>query len=302
MSTATAGADIFLLGVPRAGTTSMCSAFSHHPELYVCAMKEPHHYVFETGHDLFAGPDDHTSRRAWVADADDYRRLFRRADGRLAVDGSTNYLQWPGALEAIAADRPQAKTVVVLRDPVERAASAYRLRRWQEVEPIDDFEAALAAEGTRMDEGWLPTWGYRRLSRYADAIERWQGLFPAHQRLVLRFDDLVAEPEATLARTYRFLGVADDTALDLPRENIGGANRFPALARVLNRGARWKRTAKEWAPAPAHRVWERLQQANARPTEVTIDPATADRLRHEFADDVRRTAELTDLDLSGWLP
>lgn len=302
MTTEPTGADIFLLGVPRAGTTSMCSAFSHHPELFVCAMKEPHHYVFDTGHELFAGPHDDVSRRAWVADADDYRKLFRRADGRQTVDGSTNHLQWPGALEAIAADRPRAKTVVVLRDPVERAASAYRLRRWQEVEPIDDFGAALAAEDERMASGWLLTWGYRRLSRYADAIERWQTLFPAEQRLVLRFEDLVTEPEATLARTYRFLGVRDDTALELPVENVGGANRFPALARVLNRGARWKRTAKEWAPAPAHRMWERLQQANARPTEVTVDPAISERLRAEFADDVRRTADLTGLDLSGWLP
>lgn len=294
--------DVFVLGVPRAGTTSICSAFALHPELYVCAMKEPHHYVFRGGEDLFSGPGDDLAQRTWVADRDDYARLFRRAGGRRAVDGSTNHLQWPGALEALAAEHPEASTIVVLRDPVERAASAYRLRRWQEVEPLADFGAALAAEEERVAAGWLPTWWYRRLSLYADAIERWQSLFPEEQRLVIRFDDLVADPAATLAEAYRFLGVRDDVALELPRENVGGANRSAALAKILNRGSRWKRTAKDWAPGIALRAWERLQRANARDTEVVVDPIIEDRLREEFAEDVRRTAALTGLDLSRWLP
>ena len=146
---------------------------------------------------------------------------------------------------------PDAKLVVVLRDPVDRAWSHYRHnRKWHRED--SDLAGALRAE----DELWAaadadlaaglspaPTVAmldksYVRRSRYADQLARYTAAFPRHQLLVLSFDDVTSRPHETMARVFAFLGlppveVVAEAKNANPAQASGAAPSVPGAVRAL---------------------------------------------------------------------
>jgi hypothetical protein len=115
---------------------------------------------------------------------------------------------------------PDAKLIVILRDPVERAHSNWTHLWSAGLEPIGDFVLACAEEQRRIDAGWASFWHYTRLSRYGEQLEHVFSLFPREQVHVIRYRQLVDEPAKTLDEIFRFLGVARGVVTEIPRQNV----------------------------------------------------------------------------------
>jgi hypothetical protein len=118
---------------------------------------------------------------------------------------------------------------VLLRDPVERALSHYYHEVALGREPLS-FEQAIEAESerTRGEEERLVRepgyfshawWDYTYLARgrYAEQLERWFGVFPREQLLVVASNELAAEPGQTYARVLEFLGASPHQLGSYPR-------------------------------------------------------------------------------------
>lgn len=201
--------DFLIIGGKRCGTTSAYNYLLRHPlvrPLVPRAAKIKGTYFF----------DVHYGRGLrW------YRSHFptRWVTGPGAVTGEASpyYLGHPLAAERAARAVPGARIVVLLRDPVDRAYSHWReqVRRGREVL---DFPAALAAEDRRLagEEERLRTepgyysrahehFAYLSRGRYAEQLPAWTDRFPAERRLVLRSEDLYADPAGTYAELCRFL-------------------------------------------------------------------------------------------------
>ena len=152
------------------------------------------------------------------------------------------------------------KLIVILRDPVERAYSQWRLERRRGTEPLS-FEDALDREASELTlelELLLETSGYRDApfstsyvarGRYAEQLDRWFELFPREQVLVLLSEDLLTDPAAVMSGIAQFLDVPEWSAGELP--NPRGAGRRGAAA-----GTR-ERLANEFAE-PNRRLEELL--------------------------------------------
>ena len=136
-------------------------------------------------------------------------------------EASPYYISHPHAAERARQLVPDAKIICVLRHPVERAFSHYRERVKQGVETLDTFEAALDAEPDRIagevdrmerDPSYVSwnhlNFAYTDQSLYAASLERWFEQWPREQMLVLRSEDLYADPAAVLDQTREFLGLA----------------------------------------------------------------------------------------------
>lgn len=135
-------------------------------------------------------------------------------------EASPYYISHPHAAERSRQLVPDAKVICVLRHPVERAFSHYRERVKQGVETLATFEAALDAEAGRIDgevermerDPSYVSWehlnfAYCDQSRYAASLERWFAHWPREQMLILRSEDLYADPAAVLDQTRAFLGL-----------------------------------------------------------------------------------------------
>jgi hypothetical protein len=186
-----------IAGVQKAGTTALFDYLSEQPELSLSHVKETHFF------------DD--DERDWARpDYAPYHALFDAPDGRLRGEATPIYLYWPGSLERMAAYNPAMRVMVLLRDPVARAWSHWRM------EYARGFEQAPFAwcirEGRRRLFEAEP-WGHHRAFSYVERgfygeqVERLLTLFPREQVLVLTAEALQAEPTTTLAQVRAFLGL-----------------------------------------------------------------------------------------------
>ncbi len=165
--------DAVILGAQKCGTTSLHGYLVQHPGVIAPLRKEVHFF------DL-----NYARGENW------YRAHFGR-DGEpgLNLDASPYYLFHPAVPQRMHALLPDARMVVLLRDPARRAYSHYWHERAKGREPLD-FEAAIAAEPDRIEVADARLAGgslerspdhqhfsYLARGRYAEQLERWFALF-----------------------------------------------------------------------------------------------------------------------------
>jgi len=207
--------DFLILGAQKAGTTALYAYLRRHPHITGPSWKEVSFF------------DRHWTRgEAW------YRGNFPnvlRARGDLVGEASPSYLFHPLAPRRVAALVPDAKLIVLVRNPVDRAYSHYHHEVALGREPLS-FEDALAAEDGRTagEEARLAAepgyfshawWNHTYKARgcYAEQLERWLDVFPLERLLVLPSEELLGEPGRTHARVLEFLGAEPHLLDSYPR-------------------------------------------------------------------------------------
>lgn len=214
--------DYLVVGAQKCGSTSLCSMISEHPDVAPALVKEVH--FFETQANFAKGAD-------W------YRAFFpteKEADGKLTGEG-TPLMHHPLATRRIAAMVPEARIIVILRDPVSRSWSQYT-HDFVRGRVSTSFEDLVAAEEAMPDlsiealgEDTKDARRWQRLSllrrgRYAEQIERWRVHFPREQMLILFLNDLAADPQGTMDRVHAFLDLAPRDIGTLKRMNTALRN------------------------------------------------------------------------------
>jgi Sulfotransferase family len=300
--------DFFLMGAPKAGTTALHAALAQHPRLYLSPVKEPKFYLCDgrpPARGDHRGPGDAHSAQEWIWRRDRYEALFEAAPPGVPKGESTPFYLYDRAAQArIHADVPQARLLVVLRDPVDRAYSNWMHLRSDGLEPIEDFAAAWAAEDERVARGWAPFWHYRRLGFYGEQLRDLIDLFGADQVHVLRYRDLVVDPVEALDAVCAFLGVEGGLLTGARKANshpyVAPSPRARRLSRVIRAGA----AAGSFLPP---RVWRQasrpllasLQREGAR--RPVLDPALRLELVQTYREDNALLGELTGRSFADWL-
>jgi len=194
--------DFLVIGAQKAGTTTLHHLLAKHPDLYLPAQKEIHFFSLHDGYGL-----------DWYG-----RHYCDAAPQQLCGDITPYYLFHPRAPLQIHTVLPEARLIVLLRDPVERALSQFFHAKRHGFESLD-LEAALAAEQERLADAQqaLETPGsqhyshqkhsYVSRSRYEHQLNRYAELFPTQQLMVCRSEDLFTEPTTCLDRITAFLGI-----------------------------------------------------------------------------------------------
>jgi hypothetical protein len=188
--------DFLIAGVQKGGTTALYDYLAEQGGVALSLRKETH----------FFDDEEQDWRRP---DYEAYHSRFPPAEGRPCGEATPIYTYWPNSLERAAAYNPAIKIVVMLRDPVERAWSHWRMEyaRGAEREP---FAWCVRAGRRRLFEA--TPWGHHRefsyVERgfYGEQVERLYGVFPKAQVLLLRAEDLRADPGPVLAKVRGFIG------------------------------------------------------------------------------------------------
>jgi len=212
--------DFVVIGAQKAGTTALFDHLSDDPRLNLSTVKETHFFDDETVD--WARPDYGA-----------YHAHFDLSRPGPMGEATPIYIFWPDSLERLAAYNPNARLILMLRDPVKRAFSHWQMEFARGVETLP-FARAIR-EGRARLEGKAPHHPDRRVFTYVERgfygeqVERLLRLFPRDRLLVLRADDLRRDPTRTLSRVYAFL---DMTAPDGP-----AAPREVHVARAMDYGS-----------------------------------------------------------------
>lgn len=234
--------NLFLCSAPRSGSTQLAAWLATHKDIGIASIKEPnyfaqHEFPEEYVRDVHLNDVDPAKyvqsgskkimQFAIFREKGHYEFLYRDLKERWRLDASTTYLHASGAAESILAHEPQAKVIILTRDPVARAMSHYRLairtgRTTRSLAEELEDEAQLVTP--------LPARFLLRQSRYDDAISAYKSVFPPDQIMVLAFEDVVKNPKAALAQVSVFLDVEPDGFdLSVREQNAGDAPRFGKL-------------------------------------------------------------------------
>jgi len=184
-----------VIGAAKSGSTSLYYYLKQHPQIFMSPVKEPRFVALE-GHALdFRGPGDKRVRETTVTTLEGYQRLFDGVrDERAAGEASVLYLHHPDAAVSIARYVPDVKLIALLRDPSERAYSAFLYHTRDGHEPLATFEEALDDEARRLAAGWYHGWGYRDFGFYHRHLSRYFGRFDADRIRVYLTEDLDRAP------------------------------------------------------------------------------------------------------------
>jgi Sulfotransferase family len=297
--------DFFIAGAPKAGTTALHAALARHPSLYMSAVKEPKFFLTDGPPPTQGGPGDVKTYREHLWRRADYEALFERAPaGALRGESTPFYLYSHEAQWRIRALIPNAKLIVVLRDPVERAHSNWTHLWSAGLDPIADFVEACAAEDRRVAAGWADFWRYTRLGMYGTQLEHLYSIFPPEQVMLFRYRALLTDPAGVLDAVCEFLGVQQGVLTEVPRENVTAhprhTARHRAVARVLRAGSRLAAFLPRHAGSSVTDRLERTLQADAQPRQpLTWEQRQA--LLPRFEADIRLLESLTGEEFSDWL-
>jgi hypothetical protein len=229
--------DVILAGVQKGGTTSLFSQLRVHPNVLWAQSKGSHYFDLE----YHRGLD-------WYRSQCPLQRTVSAAEASsgvrpLVAESSGYYFDHPLAPERCAATLPNARVIIMLRNPVDRAYSHYHDTQGKGFEPLS-FEDAIDQEASRFegiedefarDEHLYSLTHHRQgyLSRgiYIHHVRRWMEAMSRENVLVLRSESFYSDTPAEYARTLRFLCLPEWKPTVFKKENAGKYEPMPAKVR-----------------------------------------------------------------------
>lgn len=271
--------NFFIVGAAKSGTTSMYRYLEQHPDVYMPSFKEPHWFArVEPSSELIV----HS-----VTSEAEYLGLFEGWDGERAIgEASPSYLWDVAAPGRIKQEVPDAKIIVLLREPVSRAFSHYLMdvREGMEARP---FLRALQEDYAIHKKGWGISHLYVELGMYCEQISRYLDRFGRESVLVLFFEEVFADPDSTfyaLERTLNFLGVYPTVpnGVDLQRRYNPHAVPRGRFSRFMLRALAIRSMARRFLPERSKQLLrEKVLLRQAEKPEA--DPQAIEFLRHIYA-------------------
>ncbi|HEV3048543.1 MAG TPA: sulfotransferase domain-containing protein [Solirubrobacteraceae bacterium] len=265
--------DFIVIGAQKAGTTSLFEYLRLHPEVSLPAGKEAPYFSHDALYEL-----------GWGAYM---RKLALTHPERKWGTVTTHYMVggvYQSSVENLAArvydertvprrihERlPEARLIAILRDPVERALSHFRMRSMEGQEPrsweraVDELLAPEMLERARRDP--REETGYVAWGEYGRILSGYLDVFAREQLLVIFTEELERDPAGLLARVQEFIGVRSD----FQPSNIGTRYRVGAAERrfawigpyspLSPQGLQRRLTASP----RARRLWRRVPESMQR--------------------------------------
>jgi hypothetical protein len=292
--------NLFILGAPKCATSALFSYLAQHPDIFMWR-KEMHYF----GRDLVFNNKERMSLERYLSHYDEAGAERYRGDGAIW------YLFSKQAAEEIAAASPEARYIVLVRNPVDMLHSLHSEFLFQGAEDLVDFGEALQAQDDRREGKRIPVtcptpWAlqYTEVASFGEQLARYRAVLDAKRLHVILYDDLAADTPGVYRDVLHFLEIDDTFQPEFPRVNPNTVVRSsrmrqflrhpPKPVRALGRVAVRNQTTR-WA------LGRRMMALNTvQVPRDPIDPTLRRQLQADLAPDIRWLGEQIGRDLSSW--
>lgn len=310
--------NFFIVGAPKAGTTSLYHYLDQHPQIFMSPIKEPNYFATEIRPENFGdelrpqvaedlrelqeylqGPMREKRFGGLVSQWDDYLRLFQSVKTEKSIgEASVCYLWSKTAAANIHSRIPEAKIIMILRNPVEVAFSLY-LQSVSGGLVRGSFRKMLQDSRLCSKEKFSLLYPLLELGLYYEQVKRFLELFPRESVLILWYEQYQTRQAETLVDIFRFLNVDTTFVPDTSHRYLEPQiPRFTAISYSLKKYGAWRR-AGDWAPNVLRALWRHLV---FRPrASVAMETKDREWLHEYYGEDVRKLSNLLERDLTAWL-
>lgn len=210
--------NLFIVGAAKCGTTSLYNYLAQHPDVYFSRVKEPNFYSDAESHNPAAylkpkkGQFYHNKI---INDKDIYYSLFDEVENeKIVADSSPSYLWDINAANHIFKDFPNAKIIILLRDPIQRAFSHFLMDLKDGNQSNENFKEALLNDAKTQPKIWGRSHLYTEIGMYHDQVKNYIDTFGSNQVKVIIYKDFITNTQANLKAICRFLNI-EEQPIDL---------------------------------------------------------------------------------------
>lgn len=287
--------NFFIVGAAKCGTTSLAHWLSQHRQIYVSPIKEPHHFDSDSP--------------LGIKDRREYEKLFAGANSQHQAVGeaSVRYIRSSVAVQNIVRYAPDARLIIMVRNPLEMAPSLHEQYVFGLNETIEDFEEAWRAQekrsrgddipaGCRDPEGLL----YGRQCKLGAQLQAVLSHVDEDRCKVIFLEDVQRDVRQVYIDTLSFLGVPDDGRTAFERKNSSKAIRHKPLTYAMKLALKAKPLLglrhRQFGIANRIAEWNRVERPRQK-----LRPEMLLEMRDYFAEDIALLEQLTKRDLQHWL-
>jgi len=293
--------NFVVIGAYKSGTTSLYQYLKEHPEIFLSSVKEMSYLAYEDGvtpRSIWGTPIVRDLNQFLIRSISAYQNNFKSVNSEKAIgDVSPMYMASAVAPERIKHYLEDVKIIAILRNPVDRAYSAYlmHVRNGRENRNMEDIILENPFEERIIRTGFY----YPQLKRYFD-------LFDADKIRILIFEEFKANTVKVMQDVYRFLGVTDSFVPNVNIiHNVGGIPKHPKLYR-LGLGRRFW-IIQRYLPSLSRIVTKplrgvRISVINREFIKAPELPADVRyKLKEVYRGDILQLQNMLKRDLSAWL-
>ena len=291
--------NFFIVGAPKSGTTALYCYLRQHPEIFMCKPKEPQFFA-----------DDICGDQRNVTTLSAYLDCFKEARTRVIGESSTCYLGSPIAPGHIREFCPQARIIIMLRNPIDVMRAQHSEGLVGGSEHIVDFDLALDSQEPRRYRSGpfkgqkVVRLGYRDLVIFSPQVKRFVDTFGDSNVHVIVYDEFAKDARLVCKNALAFLGVSPNYELPVDVVNANRRIRSTIFQDLLRRPPKTiQGLARAFLPRSTRQMAATyLNNLNVQfvPRPV-MDREFRKRLERDYAEDVRQLSRLIDRDLSHWI-
>lgn len=294
--------NFFIVGGPKCGTTAMVEYLRTHPDVFISEPKEPNYLA-----------DDMPGMK-YVDTEEEYLNLFKKAGSNKVIgDASIFYMFSKEAIKNIYKLNPNAKLLVMLRNPIEMSHSFHQQILFTLDENEKNFEKALNLEENRKKGESIPKdcrasklLYYSEIAKYGEQLENIYEYFSRENVKVILFDDFKKSNRNSYVEVLNFLEIKDDRRNEFPRVNDSKKAKSNFINKIVNRPPKFAQSiaklTRKILNKPRLGILSSLDHMNREKLEkkeITIKEKQL--LLASYKEDIKKTEKILNKDLSSWL-
>jgi hypothetical protein len=295
--------NFFIVGFPKCGTTALAEYLGNHPDVFISHPKEIHYFSTDLPGYQF------------VKTIDDYLALFPQGSkkNKAVGEASVYYLYSEVAIELIYSFNPNAKIIVMVRNPVDLAYSLHSQLLFSRNENVRDFQKAWELQSIRKLNKNIPPYctdpkilQYSKVAQVGDQVKRLlDSPFSREQIKFIFFEDFVRDTKSVYDEVISFLGVQSDGKTVFPVVNPNTEHRFKMLGGFyvntpgwLSRSVKMSKKALGIQEIGLSKILLKFntKKVDRRP----LSPQFRLTLAQHFASDIQLLEELLQVNLDRW--
>lgn len=285
--------NFFIVGAPKAGTTSLYYYLKKHPEVYMSPVKEPNYFSYDetVKQSLY-------HKEKGVGTLQEYMQLFEAANGRHKAIGeaSVSYLFYPPVPAKIKELVPDAKIIMSLRNPVDRAFSHYFMEH--KLGYVNDSLEDIVSKKSKHKFAHLWYQQYVELGLYYEQVKRYLDTFGKENVRIFIYDELSENMGAMIVELLHFLQIDPSFLPDLEGKYNTYSTPRNSIIRAIYSQKNLRTLARKIIPD--HRVESIKNLFLTRSKKQDKHDATVDRMHAIFKPDIMQLEKLLHKDLSRW--